>query len=181
VNRRILEQQHSGTRSSRAGHGGKLDLQEYFPYRIAVLAEQVSLAVAQVYADRFELTRQEWRVLAALGGGSRMVAAQIGPATGLDKMQVSRALDGMEKRQLIVREEARGDRRKRPVRVTTAGAALFREIAPFALNREKELLAGLLPGELRQLDLLMSKISAAAQAITGGTSVDTKVIRPGAD
>ncbi|MDU0959595.1 MAG: MarR family transcriptional regulator, partial [Bradyrhizobium sp.] len=39
-----------------------LKLQEYFPYRLARLAEQVSLAVAEVYADRFALSRQEWRI-----------------------------------------------------------------------------------------------------------------------
>ena len=43
-----------------------LKLQSFFPYQLAVLAETVSRAMAQVYAERFELSRDEWRVVAAL-------------------------------------------------------------------------------------------------------------------
>ena len=60
-----------------------LKLQEYFPYRLARLAEQVSLAVAEVYADRFALSRQEWRILAALGEQPRLPTKQIGRLTTL--------------------------------------------------------------------------------------------------
>ena len=43
-----------------------MDLQAFFPYRLAVLSEAVSLSLAEVYADRFKLSRDAWRVLAAL-------------------------------------------------------------------------------------------------------------------
>lgn len=74
--------------------GDELDLQRYFPYRLARLAEQVSLAVAEVYSERFALTRQEWRVLAILGMRPEIATKEIGPLTTLDKMQVSRAVQG---------------------------------------------------------------------------------------
>ena len=48
----------------------------------------MSLAVSQVYADRFDLTRAEWRVLAALGANGRMAAKDVAPYSTLDKMQV---------------------------------------------------------------------------------------------
>ena len=42
----------------RAAPAAPLELTRFFPYKLAVLAERVSLAVAQVYADRYELARR---------------------------------------------------------------------------------------------------------------------------
>jgi DNA-binding MarR family transcriptional regulator len=139
-----------------------MDLQRYFPYRLAVLAEQVSMAVAEVYTRRFDLTRHEWRILAALGDGSRIAATDIGRITTLDKMQVSRALESMERRGLVQRSEADGDRRKRIVQLTAPGHRLFAEIVPLALDRETALLATLTDDEKALLDQVMRKIAEAA-------------------
>ena len=43
-----------------------LDLDAFLPYQLAVLAEAVSRSMSQIYAQRFDLSRDEWRVLAAL-------------------------------------------------------------------------------------------------------------------
>ena len=43
-----------------------MNLQVFLPYRLAVVSEAVSRSLAAVYAERFNLTRDEWRVLAAL-------------------------------------------------------------------------------------------------------------------
>ncbi|MDU6750201.1 MAG: MarR family transcriptional regulator, partial [Bradyrhizobium sp.] len=103
-----------------------LKLQEYFPYRLARLAEQVSLAVAEVYADRFALSRQEWRILAALGEQPRLPTKQIGRLTTLDKMNVSRAMQSLEARGIVSRSRDPEDGRERIVTLTAAGRGLYR-------------------------------------------------------
>lgn len=138
---------------------GELDLQQYFPSRLARLAEQVSLAVAEVYAQRFALSRQEWRVLAILGGRSPIATKRIGPLATLDKMQVSRAVQGLQARGIVSRSYAPDDRRERIVTLTDAGRALYREIVPYALERETKLLAVLTPEEIAVLDRAMRKLS----------------------
>ncbi|AND87842.1 DNA-binding MarR family transcriptional regulator [Bradyrhizobium diazoefficiens] len=140
--------------------GTELDLQQYFPYRLARLAEQVSLAVAEVYSERFALTRQEWRVLAILGARTQIATKEIGPLTTLDKMQVSRAVQGLETRGIVSRKHASDDRRELIVSLTSAGRALFRKIVPFALERETRLLAVLTSEEVEVLDRAMRKLSA---------------------
>ena len=139
----------------------ELDLQRYFPYRLARLAEQVSLAVAEVYAERFALTRQEWRVLAILGVRPEIATKEIGPLTTLDKMQVSRAVQGLEARGIASRKHHPGDRRELIVSLTPAGRSLYRKIVPFALARETELLGVLTAEEVKVLDRVMGKLSAA--------------------
>jgi DNA-binding MarR family transcriptional regulator len=139
--------------------GVKLDLQQYFPYRLARLAEQVSLAVAEVYSERFALTRQEWRVLAILGTRSQIATKEIGPLTTLDKMQVSRAVQGLEARGIVSRTYDLEDRRERIVSLTPAGRALYRNIVPYALKREAMLLGVLTPQEIKILDRAMRRLS----------------------
>jgi DNA-binding MarR family transcriptional regulator len=137
-----------------------LDLQQYFPYRLARLAEQVSLAVAEVYSERFDLTRQEWRVLALLGMRQEIATKEIGPLTTLDKMQVSRAVQGLEARGIVSRKHDPDDRRELIVSLTSAGGALYRKIVPFALAREAKLLAVLTQDEIKTLDRAMRKLSS---------------------
>ena len=43
-----------------------MELQQFLPYRLAVLADAVSRSMSAVYRQRFELSRDEWRLLAAL-------------------------------------------------------------------------------------------------------------------
>ncbi len=147
-------------RAAGTDDGVELDLQQYFPYRLARLAEQVSLAVAEVYAERFCLTRQEWRVLAILGARTEIATKEIGPLTTLDKMQVSRAVQGLEARGIVSRKHDANDRRELIVSLTSAGRALYRKIVPYALAREARLLSVLTPDEVGLLDRVMRKLSA---------------------
>ncbi|UWU94886.1 MarR family winged helix-turn-helix transcriptional regulator [Bradyrhizobium sp. CB1015] len=139
----------------------ELDLQQYFPYRLARLAEQVSLAVAEVYSERFAMTRQEWRVLAILGARAAIATKEIGPLTTLDKMQVSRAVQGLQSHGIASRKQHPDDRRELIVSLTPAGRALYRKIVPLALAREAELLGVLTAEEAKVLDRAMHKLSAA--------------------
>jgi hypothetical protein len=43
----------------------RLDLDRFLPYRLSVLSNRVSDAIAKAYSDRFGLTIPEWRVMAA--------------------------------------------------------------------------------------------------------------------
>ncbi|WP_172132391.1 MarR family winged helix-turn-helix transcriptional regulator [Bradyrhizobium aeschynomenes] len=145
----------------------ELRLQHYFPYRLARLAEQVSLAVAEVYADRFALSRQEWRILAALGEQPRLPTKQIGRLTTLDKMNVSRAMQSLEARGIVSRSRDPEDGRERIVTLTAAGRALYRRIVPYALAREADLLGVLSAAEIATLDAAIDKLLAAAERSAG--------------
>jgi DNA-binding MarR family transcriptional regulator len=141
-----------------------MDLQQFFPYRLAVLAEAVSRAVAAVYDRRFDLGRDEWRVLAALAQGP-LKTGDVIACTTLDKMQVSRAVARLEGAGLLAREADSADRRARVLRLTAAGRALFRRIAPLALARESFLLDALDDDERRVLDRALDKLRQRAMLL----------------
>jgi DNA-binding MarR family transcriptional regulator len=142
-----------------------MNLQAFFPYRLAVLANAVSQVMAQVYGERFALSRDEWRVIAALQERGQMRTTEVIAHTTLDKMQVSRAVARLEKDGLIQREEAAEDRRNRVLSLTPAGKALVKKIVPLVLAREDFLLASLSAEERTALDTAMRKLQAAAETL----------------
>ena len=44
-----------------------LDLEHFLPYRLSVLSNRVSQAIARTYEQRFGLSVTEWRVIAIIG------------------------------------------------------------------------------------------------------------------
>ena len=142
-----------------------LDLQRYFPYRLARVAELVSLAVAEVYAERFALTRPEWRLLAVLGAREEIATREVLRQTTLDKMQVSRAMQRLEARGIVRRFRDPDDGRERIARLTAPGRALYNRVVPLALAREEALLGALTPQEAAVLDKALDKLAAASAGL----------------
>lgn len=145
-----------------------MHLQQFLPYRLAVLAEAVSRSMAAVYRQRFELSRDEWRLLAALGESGRIQGAEAAQTTTLDKMQASRALRSLEARGLLSRETDERDRRHVIVHLLPAGRALLRQVAPLVLAREDDLLQALTEDERRVLDRALDKLLERARAQVEG-------------
>lgn len=142
-----------------------MNLQVFLPYRLAVVSEAVSRSLAAVYAQRFNLTRDEWRVLAALAGRDDIKGAELGNLTTLDKMQVSRALTRMERDGLLEREPDPADRRNLLVRLKPAGRALYRKIVPMAQAREAYLLDSLDADERATLSAALDKLLQRAKQL----------------
>lgn len=142
-----------------------MQLQQFLPYRLAVLADAVSRSMAAVYHQRFELSRDEWRLLAALAEGGRIQAAEAAQVTTLDKMQASRALRSLQARGLVDRRTDENDRRHVIVQLLPAGRALLRQLAPMVLAREAYLLEALDADERAVLDRALGKLLQRARAL----------------
>ena len=76
----------------RSGHGpARLELDRFLPYRLSVLANTVSSGIARLYAERFQLTIPEWRVLAVIGCYGPQSANEVCRRTAMDKVRGRRA------------------------------------------------------------------------------------------
>jgi len=145
--------------------GTPMDLARFFPYRLARLAESVSQATAQVYAQRFGLTRDEWRIVAALAGQGAMKTTRIMENSTLDKMRVSRAMARLERDGLVGRTPDPEDGRAWLVKLLPAGNSLYRKIVPMVLAREAFLLEALSEEEKVVLERAMSKVHERAEQL----------------
>lgn len=163
----------SSGKSSRKGtleeaRARSFDLARFMPYRLAVLADDVSATIAQVYVDRFDLTRDQWRILAWLGNHAEMQAKEVGRHAGLDKMQMSRALARLEEKKLVAIKPDAQDRRGNILQLTKQGRALYDKITPLVTAREDYLLAALTPDEATALDSIIAKLRQQALTLKAG-------------
>jgi DNA-binding MarR family transcriptional regulator len=142
-----------------------MNLQDFFPYRLAVLSEVVSQSLAQVYRERFGLTRDEWRVLAALADCGTVKTARVIEHTTLEKMQVSRAVQRLEADGLLLRRPDPEDGRGWVLGLSPSGRALYKKIVPVVAARESFLLEALDDSERRALDAALSKVLQRARML----------------
>ncbi|MBV9541231.1 MAG: winged helix-turn-helix transcriptional regulator [Alphaproteobacteria bacterium] len=143
----------------------RLDLEHFLPYRLSVLSNRVSDAIARQYSDRFGLTIPEWRVMAVLGGTPDLSARDVAERTAMDKVQVSRAVESLVKARRVARTADRDDGRIQRLALTTKGRAIYDEVVPLALHLEEIFLSALEPAERRQFDALMAKLARQAHLL----------------
>jgi DNA-binding MarR family transcriptional regulator len=143
-----------------------MDLDRFLPYRLAVLSEQVSQCIALVYRERFGLSRDEWRVLAALSEGGTLKTGAVIDTAALDKMQVSRAVKGLQERGYLERMPDPQDGRGWLLRLTASGRDLFQKIAPMVQAREAFLLEALSSEEQAVLDCAINRLAEQARRLT---------------
>jgi DNA-binding MarR family transcriptional regulator len=149
------------------GDDGALRLDAYLPYRLSVASNAVSGLIARAYQDRFDLTIPQWRLICVLAEDGGLTQGQIVARTVMDKVTVSRAAQGLLKRQLVGRSEHQADGRSHVLALSEEGGRLHAEIAPLALAYEAALIAGLAPEEVTLLKRLLGRLQTAAGALAG--------------
>lgn len=107
-----------------------MNLETYFPYKLASAAEAFSRRLVKVYGRTYGLSREEWRLLLLLADAQELTSLELAQRTTLDKVQVSRAADRLEKKNLIGRSISASDRRLRVYTCTQKGHALFEQVFP---------------------------------------------------
>lgn len=154
--------QHPATYLTDAG-APPLRLAAFLPYRLSVLSNTISSAIAGSYSDRFGLTIWQWRCMAVIGEAPGLAARDVAARTAMDKVAVSRAVAGLEALGHVHREADAADRRASRLTLTDQGRRTYGEIVPLALAYEQALVAGLSEAEQAQLQVIMAKLARAAQ------------------
>jgi DNA-binding MarR family transcriptional regulator len=144
-----------------------LRLDAYLPYRLSVASNAVSDLIARAYQDRFGLSVAQWRLICVLAEDGALTQGQIVLRTVMDKVTVSRAAQGLLKRQLVARSEHHADGRSHVLTLSAGGRRLHSQIAPLALAYEAALISGLAPEEVRLLRRLLMRMQSAAGALAG--------------
>jgi DNA-binding MarR family transcriptional regulator len=144
--------------SERAAAKQQLNLDTFLPYRLSVLSNRVSDAIARQYSQRFDLSIPEWRVIAVLGQTPNLSARDVARRTAMDKVQVSRAVTSLVASRRVVRSEDDDDARISRLSLTARGRAIYDEVAPLALRLESLLLSSLSAQERNTFENLMHKL-----------------------
>ncbi|MCG6117015.1 MAG: MarR family winged helix-turn-helix transcriptional regulator [Aquimonas sp.] len=154
---------NSGKPPQTASVTAALELEAFLPYRLSVLSNRMSQAIARIYAERFDLSITEWRLMAVLGRYPGLTAGELVERTAMDKVAVSRAVAGLMASSRVERGADDRDRRRVPLKLSTAGLEVYALVAPLALDYERSLLAGLSAAERSQLEHLVERLLAASE------------------
>jgi len=142
-----------------------LILDQYLPYRMAVIAYLMSEGFSKRYSKEYDMSIGEWRVMANLGHIEPQSAHEIGSHSHLDKVQVSRAVSRLEKKGWIQRKGDTVDRRRSLLTLTQDGRGVFDELGKMALDFEDDVGASLNVEEYAQLDRILKKLCKRAQSL----------------
>jgi DNA-binding MarR family transcriptional regulator len=125
------------------GDAAVLELDDFVPYYVRAIANRLAQAASRLYSRKFGIGLTEWSCLSTLAKEEEISAARICEMSGFDKGLISRGLGSLETKGFVRSSPVKHHNRKRLIRFTPAGRALYREIRDLALMREQRLLEGL--------------------------------------
>ncbi len=105
-----------------------------------------------------EITPQAARALVVLLQHGELRCALMARLLGLEATALSHLLRAMNRDQLIVRNRVDNDNRAVEVALTVQGARVARNCQNLALAHERQLLDGLAPSELTELQRILNKL-----------------------
>ncbi len=129
------------------------------------LATFIAQPMREGVAEPLGLAANDLKIILALGGEGELAGHELSEIMGLPPMNVSRAIAALTARGLVEPGEDASNRRRKPVRLTAAGSALFQQTIPAMAGVGGHLFADFTPDE-------RAVFHSAAQAIlarmTGG-------------
>ena len=145
----------------------ELILEDFLPYRMSVLSHTISTTIARVYDKRFNLSIPEWRVIAILGRFPGLSAVEVAERTMMDKVAVSRAVTKLIKNGRIDRQFADADRRRSILNLSDEGRKVHNDIAPLALQFERDLLHGISKEDCETFNIVVERLLAQSRLLGG--------------
>jgi DNA-binding MarR family transcriptional regulator len=106
----------------------------------------------------FNVTSEQWMILILLWGEDGRSPHQISDIIGKDRAAVTRLIDGLEKRNLVVRMNDKKDRRQKQVYLTSQGKSMEQNLIPLGLSNIKHAQAGISSKELEVCKEVLRKI-----------------------
>jgi MarR family transcriptional regulator, organic hydroperoxide resistance regulator len=133
------------------------DLANSIPYLIARAGVRTGQAFS-VELKQFDLSLIEWRVCAALRQQPYQRLSELAVNTSSDASTLSRTVDGMLQKGLLVRERSAEDARAVALALTPAGEALTDSVIPLARLYERVALSGINPQDIDHLRTMLRRI-----------------------
>ena len=145
------------TRKTGPAHA-ELDLEHFLPYRLSVLSNRISGAIAREYSERLSLSVTEWRVMAVIGRYPDLSAREVAERTAMDKVAVSRAVASLMSAGRLERDFDDEDRRRSVLRLSKDGLAVYDQVVPLALGFERHVLESMPEAERALLFRLLDRL-----------------------
>lgn len=151
-------------------------------YQFSIYADRYGRLLAGFYEAAYGLSYSDWRLMAVLGVHPAMSAGEAGKRTSLAPDKVTRTVDSLVDKGLVLRAPDRKDRRRVLLSLSAKGRRQFQAIDDVRYAIECEMLAPLDTAEVATLDGVLRKIGGHVDLMTaeGRTWKDIFAKRGGA-
>jgi DNA-binding MarR family transcriptional regulator len=153
--------------------GAGLAVHDFLTTMFSHTSNALRRAITLPYAERFQLTVSEWRILSVLAHAGSLPFAELVELAAADKAQVSRALRLLGERGLV-EVQAPGARGRKGLicLMTEAGQALYQEIMPLARRSQAEMILTLSREERSTLYAVLGKLRRQCGAGAADDPID---------
>lgn len=157
LNASSLDGQGRKTMLASGGISHDFDLETALPYLLARAGTRMGQAFSKELR-RFDLSLTEWRVCAALHHMPHQRLSQLAAHTSTEPSTLSRLVDGMLQRGLLVRDRSDEDARALALSLTEAGMELTLRIVPLAQLFERVALGGISSAQAEALRSMLRTV-----------------------
>ncbi len=137
----------------------KFKVEETLDHLLGITAQAIKNALCQKFKEQeMDITTEQWSLLAKLYYEDGIYQKQIGDYLSKDKPTITRILDLMEKKNLIIRMPDDKDRRKTKIYLTSDGKNTANKLVPIAETFQKNLTNEISREELEKFTQTLEKL-----------------------
>lgn len=135
------------------------------PFRLLKLTNLVSRPFFGQLAKKYELSLNEWRTIFVLANHPGISAVELSGHTGLQQMNISRALASLRKSGRVAEVPDPRDLRRTLVSLTRDGVEIYQAIANTAKEHTRELFAEIPADQLEVFSAVVDALIAKAESL----------------
>lgn len=143
---------------SKPGDTSDTSFEDSLTFLISTLGSRIALIAEQSLRKNLDLAYMEWRIIQIVGTEPDTQPKRIIAITGVNKANVSRAINSLESRGLVKRSSLDGHARYSKLNLTKEGMRIYRRGNTLRKNSEIPLFDGLGDKEKQQLGTTLRKI-----------------------
>ena len=142
-------------------HASRYDLDNAIGYAVGHAAARIKIALRRAFATAgHDLTPDQWVALRWLLDNDGITQAALGERTVKDKTTVTRILDRLEDKHLLVRRRDPDDRRSQRLYLTDAGRELAQALVPIVQSFASTVYADVTDADKTALRDILARIEA---------------------
>ena len=130
------------------------------PHAFSVIANRVSSMLQHMYGELYDISVADWRIIAILGTHFPLSAKMLAELTAMDQVSISRAIDQLTNRKLVLRRVDPADRRRVALTLSKLGREIYDRVLPLLVAAETMLVAELSDDDGAALRRIMDHLVA---------------------